>query len=257
MGHMMQGVLAVIYRESLIRRTSPLWLFFDLMVPLIYFLMFGVALDRAIGLGFQIEGAWVSYNVFFLAGVLSMACFGSAINQSYGFFVDRENGIFYEFLTYPMSRGQFLLGKILFSCLMSVVQGILVIGAATMLLGIAIQWEFVLLLFAGMIIGTAGWFFFLAIFAFLIRRNDTYNTVINVAYFVLMFLSSMFYPLDNAPGWLKITAAVNPATWHTDILRYLTIGLGDLSRVVVEAILFGLFLIVSFWVAVRALRRAV
>lgn len=253
----MQGVLAVMYRESLIRRTSPVWLFFDLLVPLVYFLMFGVALDRAIGLGFEIEGESVGYNVFFLAGVLSMACFGSAINQSYGFFVDRENGIFYEFLTYPMTRSQFLLGKILFSCLMSVMQCILVITTATMILGITIQWEFLLLLFAAMIVGTAGWFFFLAIFAFLIRRNDTYNTVINVAYFVLMFLSSMFYPLERAPGWIRAAAAVNPASWHTDILRYLTIGVGETSTIVLKAILFSLFLFGSFWVAVRALRKAV
>ena len=253
----MQQVLAVMYRESMIRRTSPLWFFFELVVPLLYFLMFGVALDSAIGLGFQVEGNWVAYNVYFLAGVLSMACFGSAINQSYGFFVDRENGIFYEFLTYPMTRGQFLLGKILFSCLMSVIQCVLTVGAATLLLGIAIRWEFLLFLFAGMIIGTAGWFFALAIFAFRIRRNDTYNTVINAAYFVLMFLSSMFYPLDNAPGWLKAAAAVNPATWHTDILRYLTIGLGDLPTITIKAIAFGLFLIASFWMAVRTLRRAV
>jgi len=252
----MREVLAVVYREYLIRRTSPTWLFFDLAVPLLYLLMFGVAFDRALGQGLQVNGETIAYNAFFLSGVLSMSCFGSGMNQSYGFFVDRDNGIFYEFLTYPMTRGQFLLGKILFQCSMAVVQCLITIATGTLLLHIAIRWQFLLLVLVGMTIGTAGWFFFLAIIAFRIRRNDTYNTVINVTYFVLMFLSSTFYPLDRVPAWLSALAWLNPLTWHTDVLRFLTIGIGTLSTVFVEVIGFSLFLVLSFWFAVRTLQRA-
>src|SRR3972149_5328351 len=104
----MREVLAVVYREYLIRRTSPLWLFFDMAVPLLYLVMFGVAFDKALGTGLSLEKGPIQYNEFFLAGVLSMTCFGSGINQSYGCFIDRDNGIFFEFLTSPMTRSQFL-----------------------------------------------------------------------------------------------------------------------------------------------------
>jgi ABC-2 type transport system permease protein len=251
----MQQILAVMYREYLIRRTSPLWLFFDVAVPLLYLLMFGVALDKALGFGLQLGDGSVGYNRFFLAGVLSMTCFGSAINQSYGFFVDRDNGILYEFLTYPMTRGQFLLGKILFQCVMSIVQGVLTLLLAQYVLGIDVMWELVLFILIGVVIGTSGWFFFLAILAFRIRRNDTFNTAINVAYFVLIFLSTTFYPIDQAPDWLKISSYLNPLTWHTDVLRYLTVGIGSLELVVLQAIGFSIFLLISFWFAVRALQR--
>ncbi|MEX0602576.1 MAG: ABC transporter permease, partial [Bacteroidota bacterium] len=193
----MREVMAVVYREYLIRRTSQLWFFFDLAVPLLYLLMFGVAFDRALGMGILTSGISVSYNEFFLAGVLAMACFGSAINQSYGFFIDRDNGILYEYLTYPMTRTQFLVGKIAFQCLMSVLQCVLVVAAGAWILDVQFRWEWMGMVFAGMILGTAGWFFFLAFFAFKVRRNDTFNTFINVLYFLLMFVSSMFYPLDN------------------------------------------------------------
>ncbi|MBL0177213.1 MAG: ABC transporter permease [Ignavibacteria bacterium] len=63
-----------------------------------------------------------------------------------------------------------------------------------------------------------------------IRRNDVYNTIINVSYFVLMFASSIFFPLDNSPSWLRVAAYANPLTWHTDILRYFTVGAGDRHR---------------------------
>lgn len=253
----MREVSAVVYREFMIRKTSPMWLFFDLMLPLLYLLMFGVGFNKAFAGGVHVGDAAVSYNEFFLAGVLSMACFGSAINQSYGFFVDRDNGIFYEFLTYPMTRSQFLLGKIVFQCLMSVAQCILTLTAANLILSIPLQWELILFVFLGVILGIAGWFFFLAIFAFLIRRNDTFNTVINVAYFILMFVSSIFYPMENAPEWLKLASYANPLTWHTDVLRFFTIGVGSLSTVLIEAFCFGVFLLVSFWFAVRTLQKSV
>ena len=253
----MKNIIAVVYRDALIRLTSLTWFFFDLAVPLLYLLMFGVGFDKAVGMGMMTSGTAVSYNHFFLAGVLSMACFGSAINQAYGFFHDRETGIFYEFMTYPMTRGEYLLGKVLFQCLMSVVQAVLTLAAAIVLLDIPVRIDLLPFTIFGVIIGIAGWFFALSMFAFRIKRNDTFNTFINVAYFVLMFVSSMFYPLDSVPAWLRYAAYANPLTWHTDALRYFTIGVGDLSVVVLEMTGFTLFLVAAFAVSVRTLKKAV
>jgi ABC-type multidrug transport system permease subunit len=251
----MTMVLAVMYREFRIRTSSLTWLFYDLFVPLMYLLLFGLGFDRAMGQGFELQGAPVAYNAFFLAGVLSMACFGIAINTSYGLFVDRDNGIFYEFLTYPMTRGEYLIGKILFNSCLSVVQSLLTISLGALLLDIPVVWRLLPLALAGVVLGTAGWFFFLSTFALRIRRNDVFNTVLNVVYFLLMFASSMFYPLDRAPSWLRAISFANPLTWHTDVLRATTIGVGVQSSVAVEAAMFALFLLVSFGFAVRTLKE--
>jgi len=253
----MNMVLAVMYREFRIRTTSLTWLFYDLLVPLVYLLMFGIGLDRAFGGGISMGGETYGYNAFFLAGVLSMACFGIAINTSYGFFVDRDNGIFYEFLTYPMSRAEFLVGKILFNCVLSVCQALLTIGLGMGILGIPVQWSGMVLALAAMVFGTAGWFFFLTGFALRIRRNDVFNTFINVAYFVLMFASSMFYPVESLPGVLRLISFANPLSWHTDLLRYSTIGAGDPGTVALETVGFALFLCASFLFSLQTLRRGV
>lgn len=253
----MRAISAVVYREYLIRITSLTWIFFDLAVPLLYLLMFGVAFDKALGQGILIGGRSVSYNAFFLAGVLSMTSFGNALNQSYGFFIDRDNGILYEFLTYPMTRGEFLLGKILFQCGMTVFQSVLTIGFGAILLGITVPWHLLFFVFVAMMVGTAGWFFLLATVAFLIRRNDTFTTVINVTYFVLMFLSSVFYPLDRVPSWLRAISVVNPLTWHADVLRYLTVGIGSFESVLIESASFIVFSLFSFWLAVRTLQKTI
>ena len=251
----MRSIAAVVYREYLIRITSLTWMFFDLTVPLLYLLMFGVAFDRALGQGIEMGGQPVSYNAFFLAGVLSMTSFGNALNQAYGFFIDRDSGMLFEFLTYPMTRGELLLGKILFQCGMTVFQSVLTIGFGVLLLGIAVPVSLLGFVFVAMMVGTAGWFFLVATVAFLIRRNDTFTTVINVMYFVLMFLSSVFYPLDRVPAWLKAVSICNPLTWHADVLRYLTLGVGSFESVLLESAGFILFSLISFRLAVKALQK--
>ena len=253
----MTMILAVMYREYRIRTTSLTWLFYDLFMPLTYLLLFGIGLDRAFSEGIVVDGRMLSYNAFFLSGVLAMACFGIAINTSYGFFVDRDNGIFYEFLTYPMTRAEFLIGKITFNCILSLVQAVITLILGVVILRIPLAWELLPLVLVGVVLGTAGWFFCLATFALRIRRNDMFNTFINVIYFVLMFGSSMFYPTDRFPQWLKVIAFVNPMTWLTDGLRYATVGTGTLQTVLAEGVAFTLFLSFSFLGAILTLRRGI
>lgn len=250
-------VLAMMYREYLIRTTSLMWAFYDLFLPLTYLLLFGIGLDRAFASGIQSGGQAVPYSAFFLAGVLAMSSFGIAINTAYGFFVDRENGMLFEFLTYPMTRGEFLVGKILFNSVLSCVQAAITVGLAALLLEIPLLWGRAGLIFPAAIVGTAGWFFFLTTFALRIRRNDMFNTFINIAYFVLMFASSLFYPLEGLPPWLRAFSRMNPLSWHADALRYITIGLGSPESALAESAAFMIFTSLSFLAAVRTLQRGI
>src|SRR5687767_14946725 len=106
----MSALSAIMYREGKIRATNLTFIFWDLFYPVGYLLVFGVGINAS--LGFTTGGMDVDYSAFFLAGVLSMASFGIAANTSWSFFLDRDNGIFYEMLTYPLSRSQYLLGKV-------------------------------------------------------------------------------------------------------------------------------------------------
>ena len=251
----MQPILAVFYREYKIRATNMMWLFYDLCLPLGYLLIFGVGFTQVT----QGQVLWanvpLSYNDFFLGGVLAMASFGIAIGTAWGFFTDRDNGIFYEFLTYPLSRGQFLFGKVAFNVLIAIAQTVLTIVCAAAFLGISVRMDLLPWLVAGMAVGTTGWFFFLAIFALRIRRNDVFNTIMNFFYFFLLFASSMFYPLEPLPQWLRSVSWANPLTWQADFLRYASLGVGDGRQLALEAVLFIVFTGVSFWLAARTLQE--
>jgi ABC-type multidrug transport system permease subunit len=242
---------AVMYREGKIRATNALFIFWDVIYPLGYLLVFGVGMNQALGF----SGLPTNYHAFFLAGVLGMAGFGIAANTAWSFFMDRDNGIFYEMLTYPMSRGEYLVGKVLFNIAIGLAQAFVTVSLAATVLGVAVRPQGFPLLAAAVIVGTAGWFFFYAIFALTIRRNDAFNTVTSIFYFVFLFASSMFYPVDPLPPVFRAVALANPITWHVDVMRFATIGQGDPARIALEAVGFIAFTMVSFAGALIVLRR--
>src|SRR5216684_1710057 len=140
----MAALTAVLYREGKIRATNLTFIFWDLLFPLGYLLVFGVGVNYALGSPFPASG--VNYNDFFLAGVLGMASFGIASNTSWSFFLDRDNGIFYEMLTYPLSRSEYLLGKVLFNVLIAILQAAITLLLSRLLFHLPVRWELLPLL---------------------------------------------------------------------------------------------------------------
>ena len=82
-----------------------------------------------------------------------------------------------------------------------------------------------------------------------------FNTVTSVFYFILLFASSMFYPVEPLPTPLRQLSWANPITWRVDVLRYATIGVGQPSNIGLEAAAFLAFTAVAFGGALWALER--
>lgn len=141
----------------------------------------------------------------------------------------------------------------LFNGLIALVQALVTVTLAALLLDVNVRWAGMPLLIAAVAIGTAGWFFFYAIFALVIRRNDAFNTGTSIFYFVFLFASSMFYPVEPLPLAFRAAASVNPITWQMDVLRYATIGLGSPAMIAVQGALFVGFTGICFAIAMRAL----
>lgn len=252
----MNSVLAIFYRDYRHRRTNLGFMFWDLFVPIAYLLLFGLGFERMMGKGFTIGSGAVSYTDFFLGGVLAMSSFGIAMNTSWGFFMDKDSGIFYETLTYPITRRQFLLGKICFNVVLSVIGSLaaVVMGAAFM--GTRVQWTWLPLTMIFSAMTTAGWFFLFAIAAIRMTRMDSFNTITSAAYIILMFLSSMFYPLGGLPAWFRYLAMGNPMTWQVDILRWSLLGIGSPAIAAVESACFLVFTLICLSLAVKTMGKA-
>lgn len=252
----MNGVLAVFYRDCRQRITNIAFVFWDLFVPIAYLLLFGLGFELSLGGRFAVQGTPINYLEFFLPGVLAMATFTIAMNTAWTFFMDKDSGIFYELLTYPITRRQLLLGKVCFNVLLSSLGALLMIGLGVLALDITIRWALIpvaLLLVMGT---TAGWFFLFSILAVKLRRMDSFNTVTSAAYILLMFLSTIFYPLDQLPAWFQVLAWGNPMTWQADVLRFTLTGLGSAATILLELAGFIAFTLICLSLSARTLDRA-
>ena len=250
----MTGVLRVLYREYKFRFTNVAFLIWDIFVPIAYLLIFGYGFQQSIGGSFA--GSSEDYASFFVPGILSMTCFGVAMNTSWRFFMERENGIFYELLTYPVSRKELVIGKILFNIGLSLAGNFLVLLAGALILHVHIREGFAAWIFLFTSIGTAAWFFFFASLALRIKRMDIFNTITSLCYILLMFASSMFYPLESLPNWFRWIARMNPVTWLTDLFRFGTLSAGTTGLLLIQTALLVAFTVAVFFVALYALDHA-
>jgi ABC-2 type transport system permease protein len=252
----MTTIGAVFYRDYRQRMTNIGFVFWDLFVPLAYLVLFGLGFERMLGGAIGLEGQAFSYTAFLVPGVLGMVTFSVAMNTSWGFFMDKDSGIFYELLTYPITRAQLLIGKISFNVLLAVIGSGLAILLGALVMDTPTRWDLLPLTIAIVIIATAGWFFLFSVFAIQLARMDAFNTVLSATYILLMFFSSMFYPLTNLPVWFRTLAYLNPMTWQVDLLRFSLLGIGSPHTLVLEGIALVIFAIVCLTLAVRALNRA-
>jgi len=251
----MNAISAVFYRDYRQRVTNAAFLVWDLMIPLTYLLLFGLGFDRLLGGAIALGGQQISYTAFLLPGILAMVTFYVALNTSWGFFMDKDSGIFFELLTFPITRQQLLIGKIAFNILVSLIGSLLAIIVAVAALDVNIRWDLLPLTAFIVAVTTGGWFFLFAIAAILMNRMDSFNTLTSAAYILLMFLSTLFYPLDGLPGWFQALSMLNPMTWQVDLLRFSLLGTGTPTVLALEATAFTIFSAISLTFAVRALNR--
>jgi ABC-2 type transport system permease protein len=252
----MSGIGAVFFRDYRQRMTNIGFVFWDLFVPLAYLVLFGLGFERMLESSIALEGRAFSYTTFLVPGVLGMVTFSVAMNTSWGFFMDKDSGIFYELLTYPITRAQLLIGKISFNVLLAVIGSALAIALGDIALDASVRWDLLPLTIAIVITATASWFFLFSVFAIQLARMDAFNTVLSASYILLMFFSSMFYPLTNLPGWFRVLAYLNPMTWQVDLLRFSLLGVGSAIPLLFEGLALVLFALICLVLAVRALNRA-
>jgi len=249
----MRYLLAIAFRDSRIRLSNPVLPLWDVLVPVVYLLVFGSSLERWLGAG----GSGLDYPRFFLGGVLSMVSFGIVFNSSYAFFEDLQGGIFHEMLTYPFARWEMLMGKLLFNGAFAVVGVYVCLAAGWIILKIAVPPAAWLPVALWSVLGTAGWYFLFTWLALNLRGFNAYHTTTSALYLVLMFISNLFYPTQQLPAAVRWMAWANPVTWQTDLLRYYTYPSANLPYLGRETIAFVAFVLVTFWLANRKLNGTI
>jgi len=140
--------------------------------------------------------------------------------------------------------------------LLALIGSILAIIAGVVVMNASIRLDLLPLTAAIVITATAEWFFLFSVFAIKLARMDAFNTLLSATYIMLMFLSSMFYPLSDLPVLFRIPAYLNPMTWQVDLLRFSLLGVGSTTTLLLEGAAVLVFGLICLAFAVRALNRA-
>jgi ABC-2 type transport system permease protein len=259
----------VLYQRSmkvLLRR--PIAIYFSLIQPVIWMLLFGQIFNRIAGANAQAFGG-KSYFQFFVPSVLLQTLLFGAAQSGIGIINDMQSGFLNKLLTTPVHRMAILLGRILGDLTRMSLQGLLIVliawlagqlqrervryenGLAGVLAALGIA-----LLFG---LGLASFNVFLALKT---RSTESTFLIANFLTLPLLFTSSAQLPVTLLPDWLQHVARVNPVTYAIDSMRVLLNGVhavpdAEPGRLVVQTVLIlTLLAALTLTLAVRSFRQS-
>ncbi len=196
----------------------------DAIIPSLFISVFFLLIYEA-SLGGITEFPGPLQGVDYLAFTLPVAIFSAALNSPAGQAMvrDIESGYFDKLLLTPINRGALLLGHIISSGFVVLLQTIIIMILA-MFLGLkpetGLAGVVVILGFSVMIgIGFGGFTVAIA----LRTGNAAATQGASFIFFPLIFLSTTYLPLEALDGWFKVVAQLNPITYILDASRELLI----------------------------------
>jgi ABC-2 type transport system permease protein len=133
---------------------------------------------------------------------------------------DREFGFLKEVLVAPLSRSGVALGKTLGGASVAMLQAILLLVLAP-IVGVDLTPLLVLkliplMLLLAMTVSALG-----ILIASRIQSMQAFQMVMQVVVFPMIFLSGVFFPVENVPVWLEVLTKINPVTYGVDAIRQL------------------------------------
>jgi ABC-2 type transport system permease protein len=251
----MNSFLRLLYRDL----KASLWstksmIAVQLVTPLFYIFVAGFGYASVIP-RMSVGNREVSYVLFLAPGVVVMQIMFAASMAGAMLWLDKRLAMFAQIVVGPFSRWQYILSKLVSIMLQGMLNAFLVfLIASPLLVGLSVSIEGVLYIAASLVLGSL---FFgsltLAISVF-IKSNEAFNATLNVLFTPLMFLSSVYYPLEKAPIIIQAISLANPLTYAADMLRagLLQVYVPLLPIEIVALVAESLF---AFAIATAAFRR--
>lgn len=201
---------AVAKRHLLKLTRVPESLFFALVQPVMFVLLFAFVFGGAINVG---PGGAIAYRSYLIPGIFAQTVMFAVGSITVGITEDASRGVMDRFRSLPMRQGAVLGGHTLASLLQNSL--VLVMLSIT---GFAVGWRI-----HGSILDTVLAYVLLATFAYALTwvgawiglhmpSPEVAGTAGLAWVFPLTFGSSVFTPISTMPGWLQPIAEWNPVS---------------------------------------------
>lgn len=200
----------VVTRRNLIQTMRvPELLFFSLVQPVIFVLLFAYVFGGAIPI--PGDTAADAYRQYLMPGIFGQTVAFAAASSTVGLAEDMHKGLIDRFRALPMSPPAVLIGRTFADAARQILV-LVVLSITGYLVGWRIDngllnaiWAYaLLLLFAYTVAWIGAWI------GLYMPNPETANTAGLVWLFPLTFLSNAFVPINSLPGALQVVAAWNP-----------------------------------------------
>jgi ABC-2 type transport system permease protein len=210
------GMWVVAYREMLRFFTERSRMISSFIMPLMLLITFGAGFTRMIGN----LSPGVDFIQFMYPGIIAMNVLMNSIMSGLSVVWDREFGFLKEILVAPIGRSGIVLGKAVGSAAVACTQGIIMLALAPFL-GVKITPLLVIELVPMLVILSMSISGLGVLIASRMRSQQGFQIIIQMIIFPLIYLSGIFFPVNNVPGWLEVISKLNPLTYGVDAIRQL------------------------------------
>ena len=168
---------------------------------------------------------------------------------------EKEVGTLDGMMAAPVNRLSILLGKTIAQMVRGMIQGVIILVLAVTLFGVTIYGS-VPLIFALLLLGVFSFVGLGIVITSFAKNEETAAMMMMTIMFPMMFLSGVFFPIQQMPWFMQDISKVLPLTYATRALRkVMTLGAGIPSIATELAVLIG-FGAVMILIAVPVFRRA-
>jgi ABC-2 type transport system permease protein len=203
----------------------------------------------------SIEGEF-SYFDFIAPGIMAMTVMMSvmtglpaAISQ------EREVGTLDGMMVAPINRLAVILGKTLAQMARGILQGTLILVLAMFLFGVTVHGN-ILLVFALLLLGVFSFVGLGVVLTSFAKDQETAVMMMTTIMFPMMFLSGVFFPVEQMPWFMQSISKVLPLTYVADALRKVMVLGADIPALTTELSILIIFGAVMTAIAVPVFKRA-
>ena len=213
------GVYTIWYRDVLRFWQDKARMLSALLFPVIFLFIFGSGLRGTIG----IMGGGVDFVQFMYPGIIGMSVLMGSFMSGVSIVWDREFGFLKEVLVAPISRISVALGRALGSATVATIQGIMILVLAPVIKVSLSVWTVLalipLMFLLATSMGSLG-----ILLASRVKSTEAFQAIMQMLMFPMIFLSGVFFPMQNLPGWMSVIVKINPATYGVSTIRQVVLG---------------------------------
>ncbi|MHC3129571.1 MAG: ABC transporter permease [Candidatus Bathyarchaeota archaeon] len=202
-----------------------------------------------------VEGEF-SYFDFIAPGIMAMTVMMSvmtglpaAISQ------EREVGTLDGMMVAPISRLSVILGKTLAQMARGMLQGVLILVLAVTLFGVTVHGN-ILLVFALLLLGVFSFVGLGVVLTSFAKDQETAVMMMTTIMFPMMFLSGVFFPIEQMPWFMQSISKILPLTYVADALRKVMVLGADIPALTTELSVLITFGVIMTAIAVPVFKRA-